>query len=94
MTDEEFEFERLEVRKLALQLMPLVRGIASDFPRGFGDLGSHRVRSARSIHLNIAGGSGKYRAGAKTVDDATALLKRIAPMLTKLILRWDPKKDP
>lgn len=122
MSDEQFEFERLEVHKLALRLMPIVRRIAGQLPRGFGDLGNHLVRSARSIHLNIAEGAGKYRAGAKAeryvtarasanecasaieearlfrlasereLNEARDLLKRITPMLTRLIVRWDPKR--
>lgn len=72
MPEDDFEFEKLEVHALALALIPIVARIAKQFPRGFGDLKDHLQRSARSIHLNIAEGSGKYRGGAKAERYATA----------------------
>ncbi len=117
MADAGFEFEKLEVHALSLKLLPVI----AQLPRGSGDLKDHLHRSARSIHLNIAEGSGKYRGGAKaeryrtarasanecasaveeirlfeladrkTLDEARSLLDRVCAMLTKLIVRWDPK---
>ena len=67
-----FPFERLEVHRLALELMPIVRDILASLPRGSGDLKRHMERSARSIHLNIAEGSGKRRPGHKASRYDTA----------------------
>ena len=60
-----FPFEQLEVHRLALELMPLIRDILASLPRGYGDLKHQMHRSARSIHLNTAEGSGRRKPGHK-----------------------------
>jgi four helix bundle protein len=67
-----FPFERLEVHRLALELMPVIRAVTDSFPRGYGDLKDHIHRSGRSIHLNIAEGSGRRRPGNKVSRYDTA----------------------
>lgn len=68
----QFPFEKLEVHRLALELMPVIRSILTSLPRGYGDLKHHMHRSARSIHLNIAEGSGKRQPGHKASRYDTA----------------------
>lgn len=68
----QFEFEKLEVYQLALELRPLVGAITRQLPRGYGDLRSHATRSERSIRLNIAEGAGKHRPGGKAERFRTA----------------------
>ncbi len=68
----QFEFEKLEVYQLALELRPLVAKIAPQLPRGYGDLRHHATRSERSIRLNIAEGAGKHRPGGKAERFRTA----------------------
>jgi four helix bundle protein len=66
MTDpERFPFEELDAHKVAMQLMEVVTRIADRLPRGNSDLRAHLVTSARSIHLNIAEGSGSEEPGTK-----------------------------
>ena len=67
-----FPFERLEVHRLALELMPLIREILASLPRGYGDLKHQMHRSARSVHLNTAEGSGRRKPGHKVSRYDTA----------------------
>jgi four helix bundle protein len=62
---EKFPFEELDAHKVAMQLMAVVARIAAALPRGYGDLRSHLKSSARSVHLNIAEGSGSEEPGTK-----------------------------
>jgi four helix bundle protein len=68
----QFEFEKLEVYQLALELRPMVVKIARQLPRGYGDLRHHATRSERSVRLNIAEGAGKHRPGGKAERFRTA----------------------
>jgi four helix bundle protein len=73
MTDpEKYPFEDLDVHKVAMQLMGVVSTIAAGLPRGNGDLAAHLKSSARSIHLNIAEGSGSEDPGTKATRYASA----------------------
>lgn len=70
--DERFEFKKLHVYKLAIQVKPLVDKIIVDLPTGYGDLKSQLRRNERSIRLNIAEGAGKRRPGSKAERYRTA----------------------
>lgn len=72
MSGDVFEFEKLEVYQVALELKRFVKKIARDLPRGYGDLRHHASRSERSIRLNIAEGAGKHRPGGKAERFRTA----------------------
>jgi four helix bundle protein len=72
MSEDSFEFEKLEVYRLAIDLMVVIARVLRQLPRGYGDLGDHLHRSGRSIHLNIAEGSGKYSGRAKAQRYGTA----------------------
>lgn len=80
-----FPFERLEVHRLALELMPLIRDIIASLPRGYGDLKQQMHRSARSIHLNTAEGSGRRKPGNKAnrYDTARASANECASAVTE-----------
>ena len=65
MDNIEYPFEKLDAYGVAMQLMVVVREIANTLPPGFSDLRDHLVRSARSVHLNTAEGSGHLRPGNK-----------------------------
>ncbi len=67
-----FEFEKLQVHARSLDLLGLVREVCAQLPRGCADLRDQALRSARSVHLNIAEGAGKYRPGAKAERYVTA----------------------
>ena len=56
-----FNYENLEISKLSLELIDIVYNLTNKFPKEemFG-LGSQLKRSASSVLLNIAEGSGKY----------------------------------
>lgn len=41
MSEENFEFEKLDLYELALQLLPIVTRIMKQLPRGYGDLKDH-----------------------------------------------------
>jgi four helix bundle protein len=73
MTDpEKYPFEELHAHKVAMLLMGVVTTIVAGLPRGNGDLGAHLKSSARSIHLNIAEGSGSEEPGTKAARYASA----------------------
>jgi four helix bundle protein len=73
MTDaEEYPFETLDAHKVAMQLMEVVTTIVGELPRGNSDLGAHLKSSARSIHLNIAEGSGSEEPGTKAARYGSA----------------------
>ncbi len=73
MTDpKRYPFEEPDAHKVAMQLMEVVVTIVAGLPRGFGDLGAHLQSSARSIHLNIAEGSGSEEPGSKAARYSSA----------------------
>jgi four helix bundle protein len=73
MTDPyQFPFERLDVYRVAMELMGIVAKITEQLPKGNGDLRFHITRSARSIHLNIAEACGSRKAGVKANRYETA----------------------
>lgn len=72
MDEPEFEFHKLEVYRLAMKLKALIAEIVLELPEGNGDLRSQLRRSERSIRLNVAEGSGKYRPGGKAERYRTA----------------------
>ena len=72
MKELRFEFEKLEVYRLAMELRPLVAKTAGRLPRGYGDLRGQIARAERSIRLNIAEGAGKHRPGGKVERFRTA----------------------
>ena len=72
MSEPAFEFQKLEVYKLARSLQPLIGEIVAQLPRGSGDLRSQLLRPERSIRLNIAEGAGRNSAGGKAERYRTA----------------------
>lgn len=72
VSDPQFEFQKLEVYQLAMELRPLVAEILQQLPRGYGDLRGQMKRSERSIRFNIAEGAGKHRPGGKAERFRTA----------------------
>lgn len=72
MKEPEFEFQKLDVYQLAMELKRVIVRIARELPRGSGDLRHHLVGSDRSIRLNIAEGAGKHRPGGKAERFRTA----------------------
>jgi four helix bundle protein len=61
----EFEHERLDVYKAAIELLVLADAIAATLPRGRGYLADQLRRAASSISFNIAEGAGEFAADEK-----------------------------
>ncbi len=68
----QFEFQKLDVYRVALVLHPKIVAIAKALPRGYGDLRNQLLRAERSIRLNIAEGAGKKSPGGKAERYRTA----------------------
>src|SRR4051812_24261154 len=60
-----FDYERLDVYRLALDFLVLANDVIEELPRGRSHLADQLTRASTSIVLNIAEGSGKFSAGDK-----------------------------
>lgn len=56
----EFDHERLDVYRLALDFLVFAHGVIEALPRGHGHIVDQLSRAATSIVLNIAEGVGKH----------------------------------
>jgi four helix bundle protein len=56
----EFDFEKLDVYKAAVELVILVEEIVEHLPRGRAYLADQLQRAGTSVPLNIAEGAGEY----------------------------------
>jgi four helix bundle protein len=63
MTD--FEHERLDVYRTAIEWLIVADEIAADLPRGRAYLAEQLRRAATSVSLNIAEGAGEFSPGDK-----------------------------
>ena len=79
----EFEHERLDVYKAAIELLVLADAVASTLPRGRGYLADQLRRAASSISFNIAEGAGEfaveekarfYRMARRSATESAAIL--------------------
>lgn len=61
----EFEHERLDVYKAAIEVLVLADAIAAALPRGRGYLADQLRRAASSISFNIAEGAGEFASDEK-----------------------------
>ena len=61
----EFERERLDVYKAAIELLVLADSVAAMLPRGRGYLADQLRRAASSISFNIAEGAGEFASDEK-----------------------------
>ena len=61
----EFEHERLDVYKAAIEFLVLADVIAATLPRGRGYLADQLRRGASSISFNIAEGAGEFASDEK-----------------------------
>ncbi len=88
MSDIEYPFEKLDAYRVAMQLMDVARQISVRLPSGYADLRDHLLRSARSIHLNIAEGSGHRSPGnkAQRYDSARASANECASAIREIRL--------
>jgi len=79
----EFEHERLDVYKAAIELLVLADAVAATLPRGRGYLADQLRRAASSIAFNIAEGAGEfagdekarfYRMARRSATESAAIL--------------------
>ena len=61
----EFDHDRLDVYRIAIEFVVIANEIAEQLPRGRGYLADQLQRAATSIPLNIAEGAGEYSSGDK-----------------------------
>ena len=61
----EFEHERLDVYKAAIELLVLADAVAATLPRARGYLAEQLGRAASSISFNIAEGAGEFASDEK-----------------------------
>jgi len=61
----EFEHERLDVYKAAIELLVLADAVAATLPRGGAYLADQLRRAASSISFNIAEGAGEFASDEK-----------------------------
>ena len=61
----EFEHERLDVYRAAIELLIVVDDVASGLPKGRAYLADQLRRAASSVPLNIAEGAGEFAAADK-----------------------------
>lgn len=60
-----FDHEKLDVYKVALEVVTLMDTVVESLPRGKSHLGDQLQRAGTSIVLNIAEGSGEYSGNEK-----------------------------
>ena len=68
-----FNFQKLEVYKLAIEFAVFAKKATLDLPRGNGDIRNQLQRASTSIVLNIAEGAGKIQRDDKRKSYAIAL---------------------
>ena len=56
-----FDFEKMQVYQLSLELIDIATRITSRFPRGYSDLADQLRRAVTSSSLNISEGSGEFQ---------------------------------
>jgi four helix bundle protein len=61
----DFEHERLDVYRTAIEWLTVADELATQLPRGRAYLADQLRRAATSVPLNIAEGAGEYSAGDK-----------------------------
>ena len=61
----EFEHERLDVYRAAIELFVVADAVAATLPRGRGYLADQLRRAASSISVNIAEGAGEFASDEK-----------------------------
>ena len=62
---QEFDHERLDVYRAAIELIVLIDSVVKNFPRGRAYLADQVQRAGSSIPLNIAEGAGEYSTNEK-----------------------------
>jgi four helix bundle protein len=79
----EFDHERLEVYKRAIEFVVLANDVVEQLPRGRGYLADQLQRAATSIPLNVAEGAGEfvpkekarfYRMARRSATESAAIL--------------------
>ena len=79
----EFEHERLDVYRIAIEFLVLADALASSLPKGRAYLADQLRRAAASIPLNIAEGAGEfapadkarfYRMARRSATESAAIL--------------------
>jgi four helix bundle protein len=65
LTVSEFDHDRLDVYRTAIEFVVIANEIAEQLPRGRGYLADQLQRAATSIPLNIGEGAGEYSSGDK-----------------------------
>jgi len=61
----EFDHEKLDVYRIAIDWVSLAQDIAEALPRGKGNLADQLQRASSSIPLNIAEGAGEFSGAEK-----------------------------
>jgi four helix bundle protein len=61
-----FDHEKLDVYRIAIELVVLIDSIIEQLPRGRGYLADQLQRAGTSIALNIAEGAGEYSGSEKS----------------------------
>ena len=81
--DESFQHERLDVYRVAIELVVLADDVSNDLPRGRGYLADQLQRASTSVVLNIAEGAGEfspkekarfYRMARRSATESAAVL--------------------
>ncbi len=81
--DESFQHERLDVYRVAIELVVLADDVINDLPRGRGYLADQLQRASTSVVLNIAEGAGEfspkekarfYRMARRSATESAAVL--------------------
>jgi four helix bundle protein len=62
---QEFDHEKLDVYRAAIELIILIDGVVENLPRGRAYLADQVQRAGSSIPLNIAEGAGEYSSSEK-----------------------------
>ena len=63
---QEFDHEKLDVYRTAIELIVLIDSVVENFPRGRAYLTDQLQRAGTSVPLNIAEGAGEYSSSEKS----------------------------
>lgn len=63
---QEFDHEKLDVYRAAIELIVLIDDVVENFPRGRAYLADQVQRAGTSVPLNIAEGAGEYSSNEKS----------------------------